>query len=87
MKYATVSQSHPNAMRLQSIGIVLGTPSAEIKKGDFLMWNFGSVYSVDEIVSETEKTITIKTSPKGKPGEVYTQKLLKKRLVCILKQD
>lgn len=84
MKYATVNAAHPQAMRLQSIGIVLGTPSAEIKQGDFLMWNFGSVYSVNSIVSETEKTITIETSPKGKPGEVYTQKLFKKRLVCIL---
>lgn len=72
-------------MRLQSVGIVLGTPSSEIKKGDFLMWNFGSVYSVNEIIAETAKTITIKTSPKDKPEEIYTQKLFKNRLVCILK--
>jgi len=86
MKYTQVTQSHPQAMRLQSIGIVLGTPSAQVKEGDFLMWNFGSVYSVNKIVSSTAKTITIETSPKDKPTEVYTQKLLKSRLVCILEK-
>jgi len=83
MKYAIVSKFHPNAMQLQSVGHVLGTPASEVKPGCFLMWNFGSVYVVNSIVSETEKTITISTSPKDK-SEVYTQKLLKKRLVCIL---
>lgn len=85
MKYAIVHQDHPQAMRLQSIGWVLGTPSAHVKAGDFLMWNFGSVYSVSEIVKETAKTITITTSPKDKPCQIYTQRLFKDRLVCILK--
>lgn len=86
MKYTTVHQSDPNAMRLQSIGLVLGTPAAQVKEGDFLMWNFGGVYSVNKIVGETAKTITIETSPKEKPTEVYTQKFLKTRLVCILQK-
>lgn len=85
MQYAIVSKFHKNAMQLQSIGWVIGTQSSEIKKGDFLMWNFGSVYSVNEILKETEKTITISTSPKDNKNQVYTQKLLKTRLVCILK--
>jgi hypothetical protein len=87
MKYAIVDQSNPNAMRLQSIGWVLGTPSAQVKEGDFLMWNFGGVYSVNKIIGETAKTITIETSPREKPAEVYTQKLFKSRLVCILENN
>ena len=86
MKYATVSINNPRALRIQSIGIVLGTPAAEIKEGDFLMWNFGSVYKINSIISQTEKMLTVSTSPKGKEGEVYTQKFLKTRLVCILEK-
>lgn len=83
MKYTRVSQSHENAMRLQSIGFVLGTPAKEIKKGSNLMWNFGTVSQVIDIIKETEKTITISTSYEGK---TYERKLLKTRLVCILEE-
>lgn len=84
MKYQLVNEGTKNAMRLQSIGLVLGTHAAEIKEGDFLMWNFGSVYVINSILRETEKMIVISTSPKGS-SKVYEQKLKKDRLVCVLK--
>lgn len=83
MKYKLVNMTDPNAMRLQSVGWVKGTYAENIKNGDFLMWNFGSVYVVNEIIKETEKMLIISTSPKNSTA-VYTQKLKKNRLVCIL---
>jgi hypothetical protein len=83
MTYQLVNEGTKNSMRLQSVGIVLGTPAGEITEGDFLMWNFGSVYSVNKIIKETPKTILIETSPKGS-DKVYEQRLKKTRLVCKL---
>ena len=83
MKYTLVNQNTTNAMRLQSIGNVLGTPASEIKKGDILMWNFGSKGEVLEIVNETPKTITIKEKEVG-ASYVGERKMTKSRLVCIL---
>lgn len=83
MKYQLVNEGTKNSMRLQSVGVVLGTPAGEIKSGDFLMWNFGSVYSVNKILKETAKTIVISTSPKGS-DKAYEQRLKKDRLVCRL---
>lgn len=83
MKYQLVNQGTKNAMRLQSIGLVQGTPASEIKKGSFLMWNFGSVSVVNEIIHETAKMIVVSTSPKGS-DKVFQRKFLKTRLVCIL---
>lgn len=83
MKYQLVNEGTKNAMRLQSVGFVLGTPAGEIKSGDFLMWNYGSVYSVNEILKETPKTIVISTSPKDS-DKIYVQRLKKDRLVCKL---
>jgi|LakMenEpi03Aug12_release.lakeMendotaPanAssembly.Ray.scaffolds.fasta_scaffold116391_3 hypothetical protein len=83
MKYQLTTPENKNAMRLQSIGLVLGTPAENIKQGDFLMWNFGSVYVVNEIIKETAKMIIISTSPKGS-NDIYQQKLNKSRLVCKL---
>ena len=85
MKYAIVSRYNENAMQLQSIGWVLGTKAENVKSGDFLMWNFGSVYVVNDVIKSTDKQIVISTSPKDKQSDVYEQKLLKSRLVCILK--
>jgi len=83
MKYLRVTENTKNSMRLQSIGFVQGSPASEVKKGSFLMWNFGSVYVVNDILKETEKMIVISTSPKGSE-KVFEQKLKKTRLVCIL---
>jgi len=82
MEYTLVNQNEKNAIRLQSIGNVLGTPASEIKKGNSLMWNFGAVEVVKEILKETDKTLVISILHDGK---LYERKLAKKRLVCILK--
>ena len=84
MKYTLVNSTEKNAMRLQSIGNVPGTPASEIKKGDILMWNFGSKGEVIEIVSQTAKTITIKEKQVG-GAYIGERKMTKTRLVCILK--
>lgn len=81
MKFTRFAQSSANTIQLQSIGHVLGTPAGEIKKGDTLMWNFGTTSVVSEILKQTEKTIVIAESYDGK---IYERKLSKKRLVCIL---
>ena len=81
MKYLSVNENVKNAMRLQGVGMVLGTPAIEIKKGDSLMWNFGEVETVNEIVKETPKTLEISILYKG---NTYFRKLNKTRLVCIL---
>ena len=84
MEYTLVNETATNAMRLQSIGNVLGSPASKIKKGDILMWNFGSKGEVLEIVKETPKTITIKEKQVG-ASYVGERKMTKSRLVCILK--
>lgn len=85
MNYQLVNNNTKNAMRLQSIGLVLGTPAGQIKEGDFLMWNFGSVLVVNSIIKETDKMIIISTSAKGE-NTAYEQRFKKDRLVCILQK-
>jgi|TARA_R110002167_G_scaffold239503_1_gene444606 hypothetical protein len=84
MKYQLVNQATKNAMRLQSIGFVLGTQAKEVKVGDSLMWNFGSKSNVLEIVKETAKTIIFKTV--GENGYIGERRLKKDRLVCKLEK-
>jgi hypothetical protein len=81
MKYTLVNQSEKNSIRLQSIGNVLASPAINIKKGDNLMWNFGYVEVVKDILKETEKMLVISILYNGK---LYERKLAKSRLVCIL---
>ena len=81
-KYTLVNATAENTMRLLSIGNVLGSPAKEIKKGDKLMWNFGAVELVNDILKETAKMIVVSISYKG---NLYERKLAKNRLVCILK--
>lgn len=76
-----VNESTKNAMRLQSIGWVLGTPAGQIKLNDYLMWNFGEMSQVTEIIKETDKSIVICESYKDK---TYTRRFAKTRLVCII---
>jgi len=70
-------------IQLQQIGRVPAVPASEVKAGDRLMWNFGSIYKVLDIIKETKKQIVISTTPE-KGGAIYTQRLLKTRLVCKL---
>ncbi len=83
MKYTRVNQSTPQSMRLQSVGWVQGQPAANIKKGDFLMWNFGSKSEVSEVRQIGTKFVEIDVYHDGK---LYKRKLLKTRLVCILEK-
>lgn len=86
-QYTLNTQNDTKAMRLQSVGWVVGTPAQEIKQGDALMWNFGSIYLVNAITKVTDKFIEISTSPIEKPNDIYTQSLKKTRFVCILKNN
>lgn len=72
-----------NAMRLQSIGIVQGTPAAELKAGDTMMWNWGFKSTVKEVVTAGAKSITIVEV--SSTGTEYTRTFRNTRLVCILK--
>lgn len=83
MQYKSVSEDHPRAMRLISMGLVLGTPAGEIKPGDMLMWNYGYTSQVNSIVRETAKTLTISETD-TKSQKIYERKFSKSRLVCIL---
>lgn len=83
-QYTHTTATDPNAMRLQSVGWVVGTPAQEIKQGDALLWNFGIIYIVNEVSNETNRFIEINTSPLDKPINRYNQRLRKDRLVCIL---
>jgi hypothetical protein len=82
MYHQITNESHPNGMRLQGVGIVVGTPAINIKKDDYLLWNFGSKSKVVEIVRETKSFIVINELCSNE--KIYTRKLKKTRLVCIL---
>jgi hypothetical protein len=72
-----VKTTTQNTMRLQSIGNVIGTPAMQIKKGDSLMWNFGAIEVVNDILKETEKMLIISITVNNK---LYQRKLNKKGL-------
>lgn len=82
MKYEILNANSPNAIRLQSIGWVLGTPARDVKKNDFLMWNFGEKEQIIEVVKETK--LFIEVVCKSSSGYIGNRKLKKDRLVCIL---
>lgn len=84
MTYQLVNEGTKNSMRLQQIGIVQGTPAGEIKKGDFLMWNWGAKSQVTKIVKESEKSIWIEETYDS--GKTFQRRFSKTRLVCILQK-
>lgn len=69
-------------IQLQSVGKVPAQEANNIKVGTKLMWNFGSISEVLEIVKETAKTITIKV--KCESGYIGERRLNKTRLVAII---
>jgi hypothetical protein len=83
MKYTIVPKGTKNSLRLQGVGIVAGVPASELKEGDLIMWNFGSVYEVGKFREGTAKTVVFETTPKG-GVKAYIQKLRKSRLACRL---
>ena len=83
MNYQLVNEGTKNSIRLQSVGVVKGSPASEIKKGHVLMWNFGSTESVVDIIKETPKTILISIKSDCN-GNLYERRLKKDKIVCIL---
>jgi hypothetical protein len=80
-KYTLVNSLTKNSMRLQGIGIVKAQPASQIKEGDKLMWNFGAIENVIKVTKQTDKSIWIDITSKGKH---YNRMLSKTRLICIL---
>lgn len=81
MKIKLVSPSTPNAMRLQSVGWVQGYSAANIKAGDSLVWNFGSITTVNSVSNVSARFIEIVEVINGTE---YKRKLLKTRNVAIV---
>jgi len=72
-------------IRLQSIGLVKGTPASEIKIGDVLVWNFGHTSTVKEVKkNKTGNTLHL-TTISGSDGKEYERKIRVSTLVCIAK--
>lgn len=67
-------------INLQGIGQMMAVPAANIKPGDVLMWNYGYTSTVLAILSETSKSMVIKTRCEG---GIFTRRLMKTRLVAI----
>lgn len=72
-----------NTIHLQGIGDCPAVPASEIKIGDFLMWNYGGILEVRELVKETPHFREFSVLCDGK---LYRQKLKKTRLVCRVSQ-
>ena len=66
-------------IRLIEVGVVKGTPARNIKVGDKLMWNYGSVTPVKAIKNVSAKFLEFSLLDKGK---VYKRRLAKHRLVA-----
>ena len=60
MKYESKKYPDATTVTLQSVGHVVGEPAENVKKGDFLMWNFGAKEEVVEILNETKCFVTIR---------------------------
>lgn len=71
-------------MKIQLIGYgwVEAQPSKNVKPGDTLMWNYGETSVVESIEKETPKQIVIKE--RYKSGKVYSRRMGRERLVCIV---
>lgn len=85
-KYVSVNRNHKQAMQLQSVGWVLGTPAGELKDGDMTMWNFGSIQQIVSVDRETPSMVVC-TVRSIESGNIYKEvKYKKTRLICVLKK-
>ena len=76
-----------NEMRLQGIGLVEGTPAGELKIGDIIRWNYGSISKVVAIeFTASGKTIKCKLESMDRNGntEIYDRDMRVNRLVNIV---
>jgi len=81
MYYQITQTAEANTVQLQSIGHVVGTPAGELKVGDYMMYNFGSISVVTEIVKETPKSIWVREKSIKSHYEGVRQ-MLKSRIVA-----
>lgn len=84
MKYQKSQSPSSKTITLQSVGHVIANFASEIKVGDSLMWNFGSVSKVTNITKQTDKTVWIEETTES--GYVGVRRMAKNRKVCILKK-
>lgn len=57
-------------------------PAKEVKKGDTLVWNYGTTSVVESIVKETATQIVIEE--RYDSGKSYTRRMGKERLVGVM---
>ena len=69
-------------IQLIGYGWVDANKAKNIKPGDTLIWNYGVTSVVESIEKETPKQIVIKE--RYKSGKVYSRRMGKERLVCIV---
>lgn len=68
-------------LRLIGVGVVPGVKASELNVGDVVLHSFGERSKVSEIVSSTEKMMTIKLESL-KTGEMMDRTLNKNKLVA-----
>lgn len=66
-------------LRLIEVGVVKGTPARNIRVGDRLMWNYGTVTPVKAVRNASPKFVELSLLQNGK---IYKRRLLKDRLVA-----
>lgn len=79
MKFHAYRTKQPDTTYLQGCGWVAGTPAGELKPGDKMIWNNGYISTVDAIICETEKTITINET--WADGVTKTPRIMKKNRI------
>lgn len=71
-----------NKIHLIGYGKVDAKPAKEVKKGDTLVWNYGTTSVVESIVKETATQIVIEE--RYDSGKSYTRRMGKERLVGVM---
>lgn len=69
-------------IQLIGYGWVDAHRAKDIKPGYTLMWNYGETSVVESIEKETPKQVVFNI--RAKSGKIYTRRMGKERLVCIL---
>ena len=70
-----------NATWIQGMGHVYGKKAEELKKGDFIVFNYGYVYTVVEKLKETKSFITFQVI--SEEDETYECRFKKNRVVAM----
>lgn len=59
---------------------VVGTPAGQLKTGDSMVWNYGTITKVGRILGETAKMVELEDIMEG--GGIYVRKMRKDRIVA-----